>query len=96
MRIGVKYCGGCNPVYDRVANVNKLTKECEPFGIELVAYRKNQEYDACLLVKGCTRNCLAEEFPNCKKLYVVAAEGDFEPLPKVWQEAICQEKGEQT
>ncbi len=27
MKIAVKYCGGCNPYYDRVAEVEKLRRE---------------------------------------------------------------------
>lgn len=27
MKVGIKYCGGCNPRYDRVAAVNQLKRE---------------------------------------------------------------------
>ena len=26
--VGVRYCGGCNPRYDRVAGVEALTRAC--------------------------------------------------------------------
>lgn len=56
MSLVVKYCGGCNPLYDRV----KLVKEIsEILGVE-PRYDEPKSGDICLLVSGCSRECLAK------------------------------------
>lgn len=56
MRIGIKYCGGCNPFYDRKACVEKL-EESMP-GICFEPVKQGESYDKVLLVCGCQRACL--------------------------------------
>ena len=56
MRIGVKSCGGCNPFYDRRAEVEKLEKSME--GIWFEPVRRGGSYDKILLVCGCPRACI--------------------------------------
>ncbi|MEJ2023515.1 MAG: hypothetical protein P8Y00_00570 [Deltaproteobacteria bacterium] len=55
-RIGVKYCGGCNPSYDRVALVKRmerdLSDEAEFFPFEARAL------DLILVVCGCETACV--------------------------------------
>lgn len=51
MRIGIKYCGGCNPRYDRVAAVKELQQRYPEWKIE-PAGEGGQEY--ILVVCGCT------------------------------------------
>ena len=43
MRIGIKYCGGCNPRYDRVAAVKELQQRHPEWKIE-PAGEGGQEY----------------------------------------------------
>ena len=56
MRIGLKFCGGCNPYYERGAEVQKLNESYPRFLFETV--RKDEYYDIILLVCGCTRSCV--------------------------------------
>lgn len=35
MKIGIKYCGGCNPRYDRSQEVEKLKKKISPAYIHI-------------------------------------------------------------
>ena len=56
MRIGLKFCGGCNPYYERSAEVEKLKKSYPQFLFEAV--RKEEYYDIILLICGCTRSCV--------------------------------------
>lgn len=56
MRIGVKYCGGCNPGYDRKAAIEKLESRLSGCRIEPV--NEKEEYDKILLVCGCMRTCI--------------------------------------
>lgn len=54
-RIGVKYCGGCNPRYDRAALVARLSSALTP--AHLVPAVPGEEYDALLVVCGCAACC---------------------------------------
>lgn len=54
MRVGVKYCGGCNPAYDRGQWVADL-KERLPDTVTLV--RSDDRPDRILAVMGCPTAC---------------------------------------
>ena len=54
MKRAVKYCGGCNPRYDRVALVQALEKA---FGETLSPVRPGEQYDELYVVCGCTARC---------------------------------------
>lgn len=57
MRIGVKYCGGCNPRYDRPGLVERLKAELGG-GVEWVnANTAEGPLDFVLVVCGCTATC---------------------------------------
>lgn len=57
MRIGVKYCGGCNPRYDRTGFVARLKEELGG-GVEWVnAGTAGEPLDFVLVVCGCTAAC---------------------------------------
>lgn len=53
--IGVRYCGGCNPRYDRVAAVGRLARLLP--GWELVPVQPGTAYPAVLVVCGCPARC---------------------------------------
>ena len=57
-RIGVRYCGGCNPRYDRVAVVNKLASLLPQ--AELVPAQAGAAYAGALEVCGCPSRCAGE------------------------------------
>lgn len=54
-QVGVRYCGGCNPRYDRVA----LVKRLEGFfpGAEFVPAQDGTSYPAALVIYGCPARC---------------------------------------
>ena len=52
MRIGVKYCGGCNPRYDRVALLERLQREQPEDTFEGAI--PGVRYDQPLVVCGCS------------------------------------------
>jgi hypothetical protein len=59
MKVGLKYCGGCDPTYDRPALVQRIKSEA---GDSFVWSALNEEdYDAVLLVCGCLRACPEDE-----------------------------------
>jgi hypothetical protein len=63
MTVLIKYCGGCNPWYDRIAFVEQLRQEFS--GVEfLYSGSGPAEADIVLLVCGCPVKCIA-----CGPLY---------------------------
>lgn len=55
LRINLKYCGGCNPAYDRVALVKKIEKSLEK-EVEFVS-PETEGVDIVLAVQGCSTAC---------------------------------------
>ena len=55
MTAAVKYCGGCNPRYDRTGALAEL-KAALP-GVRCVAAAAGQGADALLVLCGCTARC---------------------------------------
>ena len=55
LRVGIKYCGGCNPEYDRVAIVNHIMQSLQD-KIEIVR-PESEDVDLILSVNGCSTAC---------------------------------------
>ena len=55
VKIGVKYCGGCNPGYDRVALVKQMEESLRG-QVEFVS-PESEEVALVLAVEGCTTAC---------------------------------------
>lgn len=78
MILGIKYCGGCNPTYDRVACVTDLKKSLSGLEISFVPYDEKIQFDYCLLVRGCNRSCVSDrKFSNCRHFYAASGREDF-------------------
>jgi hypothetical protein len=58
LKVGVKYCGGCNPRYERKQFLNRLQKELEKECVFEIA-KENTLYDMILVLGGCS-NCCAD------------------------------------
>ena len=57
--VGLKYCGGCNPVYDREVYVEKIRKVAGS-RIEWVSHKAGG-FKILLFVHGCDRECVLEK-----------------------------------
>ena len=55
LRVGVKYCGGCNPEYDRVALVEQIKERLE--GKVSFIMPESEGVDIILSVHGCRTAC---------------------------------------
>ncbi len=55
LRVGVKYCGGCNPEYDRVAFVEQIKERLE--GKVSFVPPESEGADIILAVNGCRTAC---------------------------------------
>lgn len=56
MLVGVKFCGGCNPRYDRGKALADIKKETQGQA-EFVVAEEGGEYDYLLVIGGCTNCC---------------------------------------
>jgi sulfite reductase beta subunit-like hemoprotein len=90
-KVGIKYCGGCNPSYERVEmiqQVQSLLKDRFTFSIH-----DQQDLDIMVLVSGCPRACANKNsnHPEVPSRSIVG-ESDFKSLID-WLVAL-DEKGD--
>lgn len=55
IKVRVKYCGGCNPNFDRKEAAAYISRQT---GISLEAYREEKPPDVALIICGCTSECV--------------------------------------
>lgn len=76
MVIGIKYCGGCNPVYDRAGRVRRFIEENPLY--EYLGASGNQPCDYWMVVCGCSRRCAGTDGLTArKKVFVLWDEEGF-------------------
>lgn len=64
-KIGVRYCGGCNPRYDRGRLVEYIKDKVQHADFQNA--KEGVSYDALLVVSGCTSMCASYEQFHGKK-----------------------------
>jgi len=65
MKVGVRYCGGCNPRYDRGGVFQEIRDRLQDMDFEVA--KEGVEYDALLVIGGCTSCCASyHQFTNRK------------------------------
>jgi hypothetical protein len=79
-KIGMKYCGGCNPTYDRVEMVERVQSRLEDRFLFL--RHDQQDLDGLILINGCPRSCANENLDHIGEVphLSMAGESDFENL----------------
>ncbi len=55
MKIGIKYCGGCNPRYDRSLIAARLRREFG--GHDIVTANETETFDVVAVICGCGSQC---------------------------------------
>jgi hypothetical protein len=90
-KVGIRYCGGCNPSYERVEMIQRLQSLLRDRFIFTV--EDLQDSDIMVLVSGCPRAC-ADKSPVDLEVSSrsIVGENDFESLIK-WLTAF-DEKGD--
>ena len=69
-KIAVRYCGGCNPSYQRGASVR---------GLQMLNFEPTDVYRAVLIVCGCSARCAGQaDLPVDIPRLVMAAQEDIE------------------
>lgn len=61
MLCGVRFCGGCNPRFDRGAALKKIKNHFEDDDVEFVNALEGVPHDLMLVIGGCTNCCAAYE-----------------------------------
>jgi hypothetical protein len=87
-KIGIKYCGGCNPAYERVEMIERIQFR---FNDRFFFLRHDEPHiDVLILMSGCHRACAGENL-NTKKIpyYSVTGENHFNSLIN-WLKSLDQ------
>lgn len=79
-KIGIKYCGGCNPKYDRVAFANKIKELHQQY--EVKAVNSNETFDCVVVVSGCHAACASLKDINTRKGFVIVRRDDIDETLK--------------
>jgi predicted metal-binding protein len=85
IRIGLKYCGGCKPQYDRVQAV-ALIRQRLPEKIELVSHEEPDTHGT-LVVTGCETACVDMTPFAGRPLWVATSLREIEQLIEKMKEA---------
>lgn len=86
MRVALKYCGGCDPGYDRVEYCDRI-RAVASNTVEWVSI-EDQPFDAVLLICGCHTGCPEKDLPSvpCQVFSVF----DNHCEPSEIASALCQ------
>ena len=90
--IGIRYCGGCNPRYDRVSVVKRLTGLLPE--VEFTIAKPGEPYAAAVVVSGCTARCakIDDLSVPSNRLLRIGGWDDLLPVKKQIQELIKEEE----
>jgi hypothetical protein len=78
-KIGIKYCGGCNPAYERMEMIKRVQSQLKD---QILFLRHDEQgLDGLILVNGCPRSCAAKDL-NHKEIscHSITGENDFGTL----------------
>ena len=92
--IGIKYCGGCNPQYDRVKTkksiekkIMKLFKE-NNHSLDLGYAREKVFYHCLILISGCGSCCASFEQYDAACVLKIKSEDDENKILKQLREIL--------
>jgi hypothetical protein len=78
-KIGIKYCGGCNPTYERVEMIQRVQSLMKDRFLFL--RHDQQNLDLLVSINGCPRACAGENLNQAEVHYrSIIRESDFENL----------------
>ncbi|MGB9783967.1 MAG: hypothetical protein ACPLSY_14545 [Moorellaceae bacterium] len=84
MRIGVRFCGGCNPQIDREGLVEFISRNLgcliAPIG-ESRSYANGVDPDLVLIINGCTAGCIKRTADLPRSVVVAGTHVDAFPVP---------------
>jgi hypothetical protein len=74
VKVGLKYCGGCNPTFDRVALVMDLVASLD-VAVQWVSY-EDKDILRLFIVNGCEMACVEPKEFEDKRLKIFSVCGD--------------------
>ena len=74
LKVAIKYCGGCNPYYDRVALVKWIESRLQ--GKAKFVSPENVDVDLVLVVEGCRTACADLSAFDGKKIRIITQSAD--------------------
>jgi hypothetical protein len=74
IKVGIKYCGGCNPYYDRVALVDRIKSRLKDKA-EFVS-PSDDDVDLVLAVEGCQTACADLNAFQGKTVHIITRKED--------------------
>ncbi len=87
MKCGVRFCGGCNPRFERGAVFRNFQKEITD--IEFSHAVEGELYDILLVIGGCTACCASyEQFDVKGEVYKIWDETQIDKVKKQLMEAL--------
>ncbi len=87
MTIGIKYCGGCNPRYDRTALVARLETDLPDVQLGLAG---GEMPDYVVVLCGCSSACAQHQHLTGRfGKSVIIREEDYAPLLEKLRELEC-------
>ena len=81
LRVAIKYCGGCNPEYDRIAIVDHIKKSLQD-EIEIVR-TESEDVDLILSVNGCSTACADLKIFEGMEIHTITSMEDSNKFIKV-------------
>lgn len=80
--IGIKYCGGCNPKYERKEFVNRVMEHFEG-STDFELAKEGTEYSGLMVVGGCSNCCAAyKHFTSLTKPMLIWGDEFFDDVVK--------------
>ncbi|MBW2200865.1 MAG: hypothetical protein JRF71_08510 [Deltaproteobacteria bacterium] len=80
LKIGIKYCGGCNPEYDRVALVKYIEKRLQNKADFLSP--ESEDLDLILAIQGCGTTCADLTHFQGRLVYIIKSRKDADTFLK--------------
>jgi len=80
LRVGLKYCGGCNPEYDRVAVKNQIEKSLQDK--VLFVSPESDDKEMILAIQGCKIACADLSLFQELKIWKITSVEDAEKFVK--------------
>jgi len=75
MKVGLKYCGGCNPNFDRLSIAKSLLENISE--VSFISAFGINDYSTLIVINGCKRACVNLELYGGKNIIHINAEDDL-------------------
>lgn len=81
MKVGIKYCGGCNPKFNRREFIERLIDEHKENSYEPAFL--DSSYDVVLVVCGCSNGCAKHENLKVSSKLIITSGQDYVKASKI-------------